>query len=166
MGCVVNSGGLGQLLSDFPCPYDRVFDPGSALDQAMSVSGLPLYARGGIGEYLPAGPVIYPQFIAANGLGCGGKQDCGCGGMGALTMDGTGLLGTGLFSGGFDLSTWGIGEYLTATFGLYIVFSVFSDIGKGVSGVKRSVRRVGSFRKQQHVKKAKKASLEAKLAAL
>ena len=142
MGCVVNSGGLGQLLSDFPCPYDRVFDPGSALDQAMAVSGLPLYAPGGIGEYLPAGPVIYPQFIAANGLGCGGKQDCGCGGMGALTMDGTGFLGTGLFSGGFDLSTWGIGEYGVLALGAFTLYSLMQTTKQTYGRVRKSARRL------------------------
>ena len=94
MSCaVISSNGLGEFIAGFPCPYDRVIDPGSATSQLMAVSGMPNL---GLGQLLAAHPVLYPQFLAPKGLGC-----CGCNeGLSALTMDGTGLLGTGLFSGG------------------------------------------------------------------
>lgn len=70
-------------------------------------------------------------------------------GLGALTMDGTGLFGTGLFSGGFDLSTWGIGEYLVAVVGGYMVLNLFSDIARGSKKVSRKVRSVRSKSKRK-----------------
>jgi hypothetical protein len=66
------------------------------------------------------------------GIGC-------CGGMGAL-MDGTGLLGTGLFASGSDLSGWGRGEAVVVAFGLFTVYSLFSTTGRGVQTVRRKAR--------------------------
>jgi len=66
----------------------------------------------------------------------------GCCGMGALTMDGTGLLGTGLFAGGLDLSTWGTGELVVAGLGLFILYSVFSTTSRAASSVSSGVYRV------------------------
>jgi len=42
-------------------------------------------------------------------------------GMGTLSFDGTGLLGTGLFSG--DPSTWGVPELIAGVIGAYMVYS-------------------------------------------
>jgi hypothetical protein len=138
MSCVINSAGLGMYVSGFPCAFDQVFDPGSSLAACMAQSGLAT----GLGQLLPAHPVIYPQFIAPKGLGCGcAGMGCGCAGVGGLTMDGTGLLGTGLFSGGMDLSTWGVGEYLVLAFGAYAVYSLVSDVGKGARNVRKRLRR-------------------------
>ena len=44
-------------------------------------------------------------------------------GMGGLTFDGTGLLGTGLFSG--DFTTWGVSELVASLFGAYALYSMF-----------------------------------------
>lgn len=47
----------------------------------------------------------------------------GIAGLQGLTFDGTGLLGTGLFSG--DFSTWGISELLAGVVGIYAAYSMF-----------------------------------------
>lgn len=129
-----------MILFNFPCAYDRIIDPGSALPACMAQSGQPWWAPSGLGQYLPAHSVLYPQLIAPKGLGC-----CGCNavpnGLSALTMDGTGLLGTGLFSGGADLSTWGIGEYAVIGLGVLMLYSTFSTTSRGVSQVRRKLRR-------------------------
>jgi hypothetical protein len=52
-----------------------------------------------------------------------GLQGCGKCGMGGLTFDGSGFLGTGLFSG--DISTWGASEAVAAMIGAYAVYSMF-----------------------------------------
>jgi hypothetical protein len=44
-------------------------------------------------------------------------------GISGLTFDGTGLLGTGLFSG--DVTTWGIPEAVTGLVGIYAVYAMF-----------------------------------------
>jgi hypothetical protein len=44
-------------------------------------------------------------------------------GMQGLTFDGTGLLGTGLFSG--DITTWGFPELIVGIIGVYAVYSMF-----------------------------------------
>jgi len=101
------------------------------------------YRRRGIGSYVSSVPCatgLGPGAKAAgmSGLGC---PDCGgtCNGMGAW-MDGTGLLGTGLFAGGLDPSTWGAGEYVAVAAGLYVLFSVFSQTKRTT----RTTRRVSA----------------------
>ena len=70
----------------------------------------------------------------------------GTAGMGGLTFDGTGFLGTGLFSG--DMSTWGWGELIFGVIGVYAVYSMFfqakqtkyrMEIGAGRRRKKRAV---------------------------
>ena len=134
MGCtVISSSGLGEYIYGFPCPYDSVVDPGSALQPLMVAAGLPA----GLGQYLPAAPAFYPQIIKPKGLGC-----CNCDeGMNGLTMDGTGLFGTGLFSGGMDLSTWGYGEYGVIAFAICAISSLVSDTKRGYGTVRKKLRR-------------------------
>lgn len=67
-------------------------------------------------------------------------QPVGCG-MGALTMDGTGMLGTGLFSGGMDLSTWTWGEWGTIALGLYLLYAVTSTTKTEFRRVSRRIRK-------------------------
>jgi hypothetical protein len=67
------------------------------------------------------GPRIQYPGAGMDGLGCHCGGGCG-GGMGGLTFDGTGLFGTGLFSG--DISTWGISEGLAALLGAYAIYSM------------------------------------------
>jgi hypothetical protein len=62
--------------------------------------------------------------------------------MGALTMDGTGFLGTGLFASGLDLTKWGAGEILAAAFGLFVVYSVLSTTKRGYRTARRKVSYV------------------------
>jgi hypothetical protein len=47
----------------------------------------------------------------------------GFGGLGGLTFDGTGLLGTGLFSG--DITTWGVSELIAGAIGAYAIYAMF-----------------------------------------
>jgi hypothetical protein len=61
--------------------------------------------------------------------------------MGAFSMDGTGLLGTGLFSGGTDLSTWGVGEYMVLAFAAYALSSLVGDTKRGYGRVSKGIRR-------------------------
>lgn len=81
-----------------------------------------------------------------SGLGC----DCGCnscGGMGGLTMDGSGLFGSGVFGTGVtltDISTWTWAEFATAGIGLYVLASlVFTTkhVGRKVSARSTKIRR-------------------------
>src|ERR1035437_3775136 len=54
------------------------------------------------------------------------KAGVGRGGMGGLSFDGTGFLGTGLFSG--DMATWGIGEIIFGLVGAYAVYAMFFQV--------------------------------------
>jgi hypothetical protein len=69
----------------------------------------------GLGDYLQGFSFAVPQSLAPGNTR----------GLGSFTMDGTGLLGTGLFSGGLDLSTWGAGEWITILAGVWVLYSVF-----------------------------------------
>lgn len=127
------SCGMGDYVNQFPCAYGQVYDPGSALPMVLQSAGM-----SGLGLYLPADYSPYPEMLRPKGLGCGCAGGCGLFG---LTMDGTGLLGTGLFSGGADLSTWGIGEYAVLAFGAYAVWSLVSDVKTGAGKVRKRMRR-------------------------
>lgn len=100
-----------------PCPYDRIVDQFNQL---------------------PAPP--YPQ-------GDSGSCGCGCGGangLGALTMDGTGLFGSGLFASPFDVSTWSIGEYLALGLGAYLLYAVVFTTKAETRRASRGFRRLGA----------------------
>ena len=45
------------------------------------------------------------------------------GGLQGLSFDGTGLLGTGLFSG--DITTWGTAELVCGLIGVYAIYAMF-----------------------------------------
>lgn len=97
------------------------------------------YAHKGLAAYVPSVPCasgVGPGAKAA-GMGC----DCGgaCNGLGAW-MDGSGLFGTGLFAGGLDFSTWGVGEIAAALFGGYILFSVFHTTTVATRATRRKGR--------------------------
>lgn len=70
------------------------------------------------------------------GLGCVCNQ-----GMGALTMDGTGLLGTGLFATATDLSTWGAGEYITLALAGYTLYALTSTTKQTYRTASKRLRR-------------------------
>jgi len=53
--------GLGELVPFFACPYDSIGDPGDLLPQLLQAQGM--------GDYLPAGPNVPPEFTFAKGLG-------------------------------------------------------------------------------------------------
>lgn len=110
----------------------------------------------GVGDYVDPFNFPVPQHLTpgnSRGLGCAGcGGGCGCAGLGCncgvsgLTFDGTGLLGSGLFSGGFDVSTWGAGEVIALLFGAYIVYSLTSttkaEFRRASKGYKRVRRKV------------------------
>ena len=91
----------------------------------------------------------------SKGLGCPGcGGTCGgvpkVGGMGALTFDGSGFLGSGIFGTGVDavnLSTWGPGEFALAGIGLLASFTLWRSIKstgrRTAEGVRRVRRRAG-----------------------
>ena len=54
------------------------------------------------------------------------KAGVGRGGLSGLSFDGTGFLGTGLFSG--DMSTWGIGEIIFGVVGCYAIYAMFFQV--------------------------------------
>jgi hypothetical protein len=67
--------------------------------------------------------------------------------MGAFTMDGTGMLGTGLFAGGLDVSTWGAGEFAVAAFGVFALYSMLFTSRHAAESVRS---RVGKVKKRAH----------------
>ena len=77
-----------------------------------------------------------------------GSFECGLGcaqGMGALTMDGSGLFGTGVFGTGVtlaDFSTWGAGEIGAVAVALFLLFSVVGTTKRGAEKVGRGYRTV------------------------
>jgi hypothetical protein len=97
--------------------------------------------RRGMGTYVASVPCatgVAPGAKAA-GMGCA----CGCdGGLQGFTMDGSGLFGTGLFAGGFDPATWGMGEYVALLFGGYMVFSLFHTTTVATRATRRKSRAV------------------------
>jgi hypothetical protein len=70
-------------------------------------------------------------------------------GMGGLTFDGTGLLGTGLFSG--DITTWGFPELIVGLVGVYAIYSMFLQTKQIKSRAKTSLE-VGA-----RIRRSKKA---------
>jgi hypothetical protein len=90
---------------------------------------------------------LRPPMKTTYGLGCGdGPCTCGCSagspawGMAGLTFDGTGLFGSGLFSGGLDFSTWGPGEFGVAALGAWMIYSTFFTTRAAVGQARRKVR--------------------------
>ena len=69
------------------------------------------------------------------------KKNWGAGmyGLGGLSFDGTGLLGTGLFSG--DISTWGISELVFGLIGAYAVYAMFFQVKQTKYRMEGSARR-------------------------
>jgi hypothetical protein len=67
-----------------------------------------------------------------------------CKGMAALSMDGTGLFGSGLFASPFDVSTWGAGEYLALAFGAYLLYALTSTTKTEFQRARKGVRRLRS----------------------
>lgn len=121
----------------FACPYDQVL-PGS-VSQVVNSSGL--------SDYVSPFPFTTPQQLAAGGrgLGCGCGGGCGCG-MSGLTFDGTGLWGSGLFSG--DTSSWGVGEFGFLALGAFVLYSVVSTSQRTSEAVRGHVGRVRSRAKK------------------
>jgi hypothetical protein len=78
-------------------------------------------------------------------------------GFSGLSMDGTGLFGTGLFAG--DSSQWGTGELVFGAIGFWMVSILFSQTKKDISSVKRGLVRSAQDRRYE---KAKSLRAEAK----
>lgn len=83
---------------------------------------------------IPA-PVLYtrPRRSGLGGCACAGA----CGGSGACG-DHSGL---GLFESGFDVSQWGVGEWVAAAAISYLAVSIVGDLGRGAQRVQRTYRR-------------------------
>lgn len=89
--------------------------------------------------------------LANDKLWSGPSPQTSLSGFGGLTFDGTGLLGTGLFSG--DISTWGVAELVAGLIGVYAVYSMFHqtkqtkyrlEMGAG----RRRKKRAASYREK------------------
>jgi hypothetical protein len=104
--------GLGDYVDFVPCPYSAIVDAFNSI---------------------PSSDI--PQPMMPEQYGC-----CNGSGLGAL-MDGTGLMGTGLFVGGMDPSTWGAGEYVVLAIGAFALYSMLETS-------KRGARRVGARAKK------------------
>lgn len=55
----------------------------------------------------------------------------------------------GIFDSGADFSEWGLAEWAAIGLGSYVAISLFSDIGKGVSGTRKRIRRAGARRRKR-----------------
>jgi len=62
-----------------------------------------------------------------------------------------------MFESGMDWTQWGVAEWVTVAAGAYFAISLFSDIGRGASRVKRTVR-------SSRARAAKRARLKKELA--
>jgi hypothetical protein len=101
---------------------------------------------------MPA-PIIYTP-LARSGPGLSG---CGCGGACGSCHSHAG--GLGLFDSGFDVSQWGVGEWVaTAAIG-YLSLKILGDVSRGARSVKKRVGKIGS-------KSRRKAQLKRELEAL
>jgi hypothetical protein len=108
--------------------------------------------------------IQFPQ--PKKGMGCAGKQDCGCGcsqGMSnylpldnpvsSMRLTSSNRVGLGLFDSA-DFTTWGVGEWGVVAFGLYAVFSIFSTTKRGVGKVRRVTRKSRARRKAALLREA------------
>jgi hypothetical protein len=75
-------------------------------------------------------------------------------GMSGLTFDGTGLFGTGLFSG--DITTWGIPELIAAAVGAYAIYSMFFQTKQTKYRLEAGARRRRVGRAKRLRERAKK----------
>lgn len=75
-------------------------------------------------------------------------------GFGGLSFDGTGLLGTGLFSG--DIATWGIGEVVCSLIGAYAIYAMFFQAKQTKYRLEGSARRRRVSRAKSLREKAKR----------
>ena len=88
--------------------------------------------------------------LSGCGCGCGGKGTCG------HTHSSSNGVGLGLFDT-MDFSQWGIGEWATVGFGVYVLGSIFGDFGRA----RKTVKRVRSRSRAK-----KRARLEEQIEAL
>lgn len=109
-----NCAGLGDYVDFAACPYPAIVDAFNSI---------------------PSSDI--PQPMMPQQYGC-----CNGSGLGALTMDGTGMLGTGLFSGGMDTSTWGAGEYAMLAIGAYALYSMLVTTERGARRVSARAKKI------------------------
>jgi hypothetical protein len=79
-------------------------------------------------------------------------------GLAGLTFDGTGFLGTGLFSG--DPSTWGLSEIIASMVGMYAIYSMYHQAGQTKYRLEGAAHKRRKTKAQKLREKAKQ--LEAK----
>ena len=85
-------------------------------------------------------PILYTPSRGLSGCGCGGT----CGGCGDDHSH-----GLGLFDSGFDLSGWGVAEWGTVAFGVYVLAKVFGDAKRVGTKVRKVSRGVKAKRRKQ-----------------
>jgi hypothetical protein len=74
--------------------------------------------------------------------------------MAGLTFDGTGLFGTGLFSG--DITSWGIPEAIAGLVGVYAVYAMFFQARQTKYRVEMAAGRRRKRRAAKYREKAKR----------
>jgi len=96
------------------------------------------YQGRGLGDYVRTGGYFTTPAAAAGyrGMGCG----MGCPGVSGF-MDGSGFLGTGLFTSSSP-SEWGIGEWVVVGLGAYVLLSTVLTTKTAVSAGRRKGRAV------------------------
>ena len=152
------SCGLGDLIPYFECQYPQVIaDNAVAVNSSGASSGMgdyvdpfsfpiPQYlAPGnsrGLADYIDPFAFPIPQYLTPGndrGLGCACGGAC-CGGMGSL-FDGTGFLGSGLFTSA-DPSTWGAGEFGALAIGTLLLYTLVKGVNKVERGYRGTTRAV------------------------
>jgi hypothetical protein len=143
--------GLGDLAPGwFNIPQNPLRPDSTVLVPTVSAAvGNRVTVKPRLGDFVasrftvPQNPIV-KNLMTGMGMGC--CDSCSNGfnssGLQGLTMDGTGLAGTGLFAG--DMSTWGMGEYATIGLGLYAAFALTSTTKRHAQTVSRKVR--GAYR--------------------
>jgi hypothetical protein len=79
-------------------------------------------------------------------------------GMGGLSFDGTGLLGTGLFSG--DFTTWGWAELVFGAIGAYAVYTMFLQTRQVKARVSTGLRTRAKIRRGSKVARLRRQADE------
>src|ERR1035437_4947023 len=79
-------------------------------------------------------------------------------GLQGLTFDGSGIFGTGLFSG--DISTWGMPELVAGLVGAYAIYAMFFQVKQTKYRMEGSARRRRVKKASTLRQKAKKLELQ------
>ena len=127
-----------MIVQQIPCGVSTsALVPNAGLSGLGRRRGMGCACRKGIGNYVAQTGAIPSSDIF--GLTPKGRS-CSCNNGLTGLFDGTGLLGSGLFTSGMDYTQWGIGEYAALAVGGYVLMSVFSTTKRTAGVVRRKAR--------------------------